>query len=433
MPVLGIQIILNAQPFSATIHTEPILENSNINDYKEDSEGNVWFAGKKLLRYDGAEFVDMGFPNCISNDCYISSIFFDLQGTLWLTGKGIGLNKFVNNQFIKIDGPSDLFYADVFESYEHQVIVADKMGRIYAVMANYSNGYLNHVFWDGNTWSEPDDGAQNNDFEKYLDITIDNGDTVYIRFMFDFEYGLGDDFYYHSYNFSNLGICCNPVDIKPQADGSVLMLINGDVGDFNIVKKSGQTWSLAQTPSTTPNMIPFSLEVDINGRTWVVGFNTANNKLRLGYVEGSQIKFVTAANLGISSFDFNNPYPLATSKNKLWVNFNQGSNTTLCEIHLDGINATHEKGDAKYQFDVFGISPNPSNNESKIQLKLKKSANVSYEILNAFGEVVSAKQVGVQHPDEMKTYGLPKLDSGLYFVKVSADGLFLSRKMLVLN
>ncbi len=432
--MLGIQVILNAQPFSATVHDEPILTNSRIYDYKEDSEGNVWFAGKKLLKYDGSEFVDMGFPSCPTNDCYITSIFFDSQGLLWLTGKGIGLNKFENNQFVKIDGPSDLFYADVFMSYEFQKIVVDKMGRVYAILANNSNGFQNHVFWDGDAWSEPGGGvAVDNDFEKVQDITIDNGDTVFIRNIFNFAYGLGDDFYYYSYDFFNLGICCTPVDIVPQADGSVLMLMSGDAGSFDIVKKTGQNWTLAQTPSAASIFYPAGLEVDISGRIWVVGINTVNNKLRLGYVNGQQIYFVTAAELGLTSFDMTFPYPLATSKNKLWVSNVQGSNTTLIEIHLDGINATKEPGQSADQFLVCDIYPNPTNSEAQIHVKLSKMAEVSYEVVNALGEIVAEKELGIQQANEMRDFELPKLKPGVYFVNLSADGQSLSRKLLVLD
>jgi 1,4-alpha-glucan branching enzyme len=84
--------------------------------------------------------------------------------------------------------------------------------------------------------------------------------------------------------------------------------------------------------------------------------------------------------------------------------------------------------------DAFEVYPNPSvSSETFLGFSIKKAANVSWEVLNAVGQVVAREKfqffAAGSHQVQLNT----DLPQGNYFVKLNVDGSFATQKLVIVK
>lgn len=110
----------------------------------------------------------------------------------------------------------------------------------------------------------------------------------------------------------------------------------------------------------------------------------------------------------------------------------------LKQVDKNGSYVYTEIRNAKIDDDsnVFVITPNPYKNETNFVIFLKDNADVSMEVINVIGEVVSTQindrlEKGMhQYTFSAKKLGLP---AGIYNVKLNINGVITSRNMIELE
>ncbi|WP_233164498.1 T9SS type A sorting domain-containing protein [Pedobacter sp. ASV28] len=83
---------------------------------------------------------------------------------------------------------------------------------------------------------------------------------------------------------------------------------------------------------------------------------------------------------------------------------------------------------------VLKVYPNPVVEQLNINLRLEKESNLSIKISDLLGnEIVTLSNERVGHGEQTKTYNIPsKLNAGIYFLKIVANGEQVIKKISVL-
>lgn len=82
-------------------------------------------------------------------------------------------------------------------------------------------------------------------------------------------------------------------------------------------------------------------------------------------------------------------------------------------------------------FNNFSISPNPANDYVELNnLPKKWNSNASIEVLNIIGKVVSEKTIG---KTEKHRIDVSNLKSGIYFIRLKADGQYSRSQKLIIR
>jgi len=87
-------------------------------------------------------------------------------------------------------------------------------------------------------------------------------------------------------------------------------------------------------------------------------------------------------------------------------------------------------------FNEVSVSPNPATDKTAINFSLKQSSNVSVEIYNIAGEKIATVSEGQQGIGEHIIFFNPaelNLESGIYFVKLTADNAVVTKRLAVLK
>ena len=78
--------------------------------------------------------------------------------------------------------------------------------------------------------------------------------------------------------------------------------------------------------------------------------------------------------------------------------------------------------------------PNPFNPRTKITYDIPKRADVRVKIYDVFGREVAILVDGVQEPGQKSVeWNAPSFASGVYFCKLEADNVILTRKLVLLK
>lgn len=418
---------LFGQDFFSTLHNDISISGFEPTVAIEGPDSTVWFGGNKLIQFDGNDFIDFGLPSCNSSLCNIQTLFFDSNGTLWLSGPGIGLNQFVNGSFENIPGPSDTQFPDVFKGYENQKIVVSSSGQIRAYFNNFTNYSQNHVYWDGSTWEQ--DGVVFNQFIFQIDLEIAEGDTIFRVWNDDFTYGsFGDPQW--NYNINDLGIINQPSDFSPMHDGTVVMLF-ATLGSFEIVEKNLGYWQLKHSVSNA-NRFPVSICKAYDSNYWLLVYHNILGKLQLGFFNGQQIIYPTATDLGLSNYELAYMQPIATSKKKLWI-ANNDSNAPLIEIHLDGISAIEPDFVGENEKLSFLVSPNPVHNrEIHLEVKSLEMATFQIELRGMDGRLHEQRHQDSLNP-AVHEFDFNVNAPGIYLVSFYNEGRVFREKVVVID
>jgi hypothetical protein len=93
------------------------------------------------------------------------------------------------------------------------------------------------------------------------------------------------------------------------------------------------------------------------------------------------------------------------------------------------VNSTHETGKSDFQMNV---SPNPSGGEFRLKYHLPKTSDVSFTVSNLVGTSVTQVSQKTQVAGQQeKWFDLSNLPKGIYFIKLAADGRFVTEKVVV--
>ena len=87
-------------------------------------------------------------------------------------------------------------------------------------------------------------------------------------------------------------------------------------------------------------------------------------------------------------------------------------------------------------FNDVNVSPNPATDKTAINFSLKQASNVSVEIYNIAGEKIATVSEGQQGIGEHIIFFSPaelNLESGIYFVKLTADNAVVTKRLAVLK
>ena len=102
-------------------------------------------------------------------------------------------------------------------------------------------------------------------------------------------------------------------------------------------------------------------------------------------------------------------------------------------VNISGSSAVENISDI---FNEVSVSPNPATDKTAINFSLKQTSNVSVEIYNIAGEKITTVSDAQQGLGEHIIYFNPSelnLESGIYFVKLTADNATITKRLAVLK
>jgi len=78
----------------------------------------------------------------------------------------------------------------------------------------------------------------------------------------------------------------------------------------------------------------------------------------------------------------------------------------------------------------FNLYPNPTNNSAfNIDVELNKQENISVEVFNVNGQLVTQKQINAQSGKSTLPITVPNTSKGIYFVKLSSGSETIVKKI----
>jgi Secretion system C-terminal sorting domain/Concanavalin A-like lectin/glucanases superfamily len=88
-------------------------------------------------------------------------------------------------------------------------------------------------------------------------------------------------------------------------------------------------------------------------------------------------------------------------------------------------------GNATIDFSVskFNLSPNPTSGNATLNYKLNQYSNASFQLFDIQGKLVYQTELNTN--DDKAILALDKLDNGLYFGSVYADGILVKTEKIV--
>lgn len=154
---------LKSQNYTLEVLQDPVFDATYLNSIAQDSQGVMWFAGLKLVSYDGSSFNLLDAPNFGG----FGNVVCGFNGELWVGGEN-GLFKFSNNTWDTIILPSTGTLSDM---------VLDKNGNLWCAFKN-SDGKL--AKYDGTQWISYATTSNGTALDAIVSLAIDNNNNVWI-------------------------------------------------------------------------------------------------------------------------------------------------------------------------------------------------------------------------------------------------------------
>lgn len=92
------------------------------------------------------------------------------------------------------------------------------------------------------------------------------------------------------------------------------------------------------------------------------------------------------------------------------------------EVSINSTNVTTGLNNNVFFDNNVKLYPNPANNMTTLQVELKQNSNIEVEISNMFGQVVEKRTTKLSSGLNNLSINVNNLQSGVYFVKVTANG-----------
>lgn len=177
---------------------------------------------------------------------------------------------------------------------------------------------------------------------------------------------------------------------------------------------AGHNWQ------TEPNPVPAaSMEYDHVGRALLGGFAGQ---------AGSVPTSVTAG--GNTSYTFNYTLPTGYNENNIKVAGLLIDNATGVILNAAESQLVLGVEEAAANFD-FSVWPNPANDIVSIKLDMVEAGEVTMDIVNIAGALVSSNNYGSLTGENTFVLNGSTLESGIYFVNVKVGGQVLSKKLVI--
>jgi hypothetical protein len=114
-----------------------------------------------------------------------------------------------------------------------------------------------------------------------------------------------------------------------------------------------------------------------------------------------------------------------------YTELNAGATDVPVKFHyLSGACVTSTGELANNVFNVSDIYPNPTTGTSTIEVNMKQSSNVSIEVTNMIGQVISSSSINLTQGNHAFTVDASKWNNGVYFYTVKAKDFTVTRKLV---
>ncbi|MEX2483841.1 MAG: M43 family zinc metalloprotease [Brumimicrobium sp.] len=111
-----------------------------------------------------------------------------------------------------------------------------------------------------------------------------------------------------------------------------------------------------------------------------------------------------------------------------------GNNFFMDDINIfqggeenDPLSTSMEKGIVS----DFSVYPNPATDEANVKFTVENTQSANVEILNTVGQVVSENNIKAQTGENLVMLNTSKLESGVYMVRVSIDGIQQVKRLVI--
>jgi len=104
-----------------------------------------------------------------------------------------------------------------------------------------------------------------------------------------------------------------------------------------------------------------------------------------------------------------------------------GASSTILDAEQNDLNSTIDPVLAQ-NVDVY---PNPFSEVTNVKLSLEAAANVSIEVTDSFGRLVSVRDYGTQVGEMIYPINADNLSAGIYFINILAGDSFTSKRVVV--
>jgi hypothetical protein len=171
--------------------------------------------------------------------------------------------------------------------------------------------------------------------------------------------------------------------------------------------------------------------VNDSTRRWVKAFDVAGGIFANEMYELPSINSVPNPNP--NGAPFINPVDLALAPNALTAYV---PDATQKKVYVFKYSTTdvNETENLPTSFTLEQNFPNPFNPTTTISFTLPKSSNVKLVVTNMLGQEVATLVDGyVEAGKHVKVFDAEKLASGVYFCRLSANGVSVSKKMLLVR
>jgi hypothetical protein len=82
---------------------------------------------------------------------------------------------------------------------------------------------------------------------------------------------------------------------------------------------------------------------------------------------------------------------------------------------------------------MFNIYPNPAQNEATLDIATNNNSKVSYQVVNALGQVVIADDLGTVNGQKTVNVNTSKLNGGMYFVNITINGVSTQKPLSIIK
>ncbi|MCP4520772.1 MAG: T9SS type A sorting domain-containing protein [Cytophagales bacterium] len=166
-------------------------------------------------------------------------------------------------------------------------------------------------------------------------------------------------------------------------------------------------------------------EMSFIGSTFSIQVNNRPAGVDVGYNNASYSSAGIAEIIGVNQPFRSNVYPQAIQYTHVgaynWVFTKRGGTGTCGRASIDltsycGVNSINE-----VIAENISIYPNPASNVINIALGSINTKNVSIEMYNSFGQLVTSQNINIT-TENITQFETTNFENGLYFIKVLADG-----------
>lgn len=357
--------------------TNSLLPSSYITCIENDDSNGIWIGTDKgLVHFNNDNWSVYTTQNSVFKSNSISKIKFGGDATWFGTDKG--LIKYQNNEWSIYDSDNSGFIADFVCS-----ITIDQNGKIWI-------GTFDHFSFNGSIW------------------TFDGNDWKYFRLK---NHGLFSSF---------------PDAIECDSDNQIWLGIKGTNGGA-LVKIVNDEWTVYdKSNSNYPGGGINSLLIK-NDEEWIatgsgiVSFKNGNFKKLDTNNSGLPDDFVS----GIAIDKLGNKW-IATISGGLAV-YNSGGIVSSSE---------NDKETIPNDFKLYNNYPNPFNPGTVISYTIPTASNVQLKIYDVLGNEIITLVNEYQQPGKYSVEFRVKSDelsSGIYFYRLSANDMHLTKKLLYLK